>query len=89
MDSLTLEDLTLEYKLRCCELKICHSECSIKLDNPFCHDTKCRECDISWLKFEDSEKNACQCCGYHICDKCQINKNIIFDMKNECPKCKM
>jgi hypothetical protein len=80
-----MEHLTITDKLRCCYLKICHLNCPIENNNPFCHDTKCRQCNINWLKFEDAESKACIRCGYHVCDECQLNKNI--NIEKECPKC--
>ena len=84
-----MENLTLKEKLRCCELKICHSQCPIKWDNPYCHDTKCRECNVTWLKFEDYDANVRMCCGYHVCKDCQIKNNLTKYMYGHCPKCGM
>jgi hypothetical protein len=75
-------------KLRCCILKICHLQCPF-FNNPFCHDTKCRECNVNWLKFEENENNACMCCGYHVCKECQLTKGLLSPMEGPCPKCGM
>lgn len=62
--------------LNCCQKKICHSQCDPEKDNPFCHDTLCRECRITVHPFEEDEDSICARCGYHICEKCINNKEI-------------
>ena len=76
----------MDLELRCCILKICCKTCDKTRDNPFCHDTKCRECHITILHVEDADIKACWNCGYHICDECKINKGIIYP-RGDCPKC--
>ena len=72
--------------LRCCKLGICHKQCDISRDNAFCHDTKCRECNITFLHLENADKYACMCCGYHICEECKTIKGIIYP-EGQCPRC--
>ena len=48
------------------------------------------ECNVHILKFEKSHKHACGRCGYHICGKCKIKKNLKFYPfypENTCRKC--
>ena len=77
-------------ELDCCAQKLCHSQCDPKLNNPFCHDTKCQNCNITILKLADAELYACWCCGYHICKQCQELTGINYTNNTmPCPNCKL
>ncbi len=59
----------------CCKARTCHKNCPVEWDNPFCHDTFCRECHLVILphkRVHDKDGNirACGKCGWWACKKC-------------------
>ncbi len=85
----------------CCKAKTCHKNCPVEWDNPFCHDTFCRECHQVLLDRKDAAEMTCGRCGWWCCDSCHekvdyssmndlpdLIKNRIKSTKDYCIKCK-